>query len=47
MRSASQQDIADAGRRIRYDYYRRALADEKNVRTQITEIFDTLVKKLH
>ncbi len=47
MRSASQQDIADAGRRIRYDYYQRALADEKNVRTQITEIFDTLVKKLH
>lgn len=45
MRSVSQQDIADATRRIRYDYFTRALSEEKAVRTQLAEVFDMLVKK--
>ena len=46
MRSVSQQDITDANTRVRYDYFRRTVADEKQVRTLFTEIFDKLVKEL-
>ena len=46
MRSASQQDITDANSRMHYDYFRRAIAEEKQVRTLFTEIFDKLVKQL-
>lgn len=46
MRSVSQQDVADAGKRIRYDYFLRGLGEEKLIRTQFAEIFDKLVKAL-
>ena len=46
MRSVSQQDVADAAKRIRYDYFLRGLGEEKLIRTQFTEIFDKLVKTL-
>lgn len=46
MKSVSQQDITDANNRLRYDYFRRAIAEEKQVRTLFAEIFDKLVKQL-
>ena len=46
MRSVSQADVADAGKRIRYDYFLRGLAEEKLIRTQFTEFFDKLGKAL-
>ncbi len=46
MRSVSQQDIAAANSRIRFDYFQRALSDERLIRTQFTEIFDELVKAI-
>ncbi len=44
MRSVSQQDIRVAATRIRYDYFQRALSEEKLIRTQFTEVFDEIVK---
>lgn len=46
MRSVSQTDIAAAAARIRYDYFQRALAEEKVIRTQFTEVFDEIVKAI-
>ena len=46
MRSVSQQDITAATARIRYDYFQRALAEEKVIRTQFTEVFDEIVKAI-
>jgi hypothetical protein len=46
MRSASKQDVADANSRMRYDYFRRALTEENQVRALFVEIFDKLVKNL-
>jgi hypothetical protein len=46
MRSASQQDISDLGSKFRYDYFQRQLATEKNIRTQFTEVFDELLKRM-
>lgn len=46
MRITSQQDITELGSKIRYDYYQRQLASERNVRSQFAEIFDDLIKQI-
>ena len=44
MRSACQSDIEQAQARLRYDFFRKSLGEEQQVRGQFYKIFDELMK---
>lgn len=46
MRSVCLQDVTNAGQRMRYDYFIKTLGEERAVRTQLAELFDTAAKKM-
>lgn len=44
MRQASQSDVQQANTRLRYDFFRKELTEEQQVRGQFYKIFDELMK---
>lgn len=46
MRSVCLQDVTNASQRMRYDYFTKTLTEERAVRSQLAELFDTAAKKM-
>ena len=44
MRAVTQSDITQANARMRYDFFRKELTEEQQVRTQFYKIFDEMLK---
>jgi len=44
MRTACESDIADANARMRYDFFRKLLGEEQQVREQFYKVFDEILK---
>ena len=44
LRSATQGDIVQARQRLRYDFFRRAVEEEAEVRDQMHQLFDKMLK---
>jgi hypothetical protein len=44
MRTASQSDVQQANARLRYDFFRKELAEEQRVRGQFYKIFDEMMR---
>ena len=44
MRAVTQGDITQANARLRYDFFRKELTEEQQVRTQFYKIFDEMLK---